>query len=263
MNKMQSEMLRPRKWFDFAETGSYAEFYIYDVIGSDMWDDGIKAIDFINQVKNAKQKDIHIHINSPGGIAFDGVSIFHALQESKKNIRTITDGIAASAASIVFMAGTERHMPLGSMLMIHKAWTIAAGNELKFIKNAERLKKLDEQLASIYASASNHDVNKISKMMEDETYIDSKDAVDMGFATEIIEGAKIAALKFDKNLLPGLPESFNKMQSALNKRDIEAALRDAGWSISEAKKLASGPRDAENDEAEILKALANNIEMFK
>jgi len=262
MNKMQNEMIRPRKWFDLNESGSTAELYIYDVIGPDFWEDGIRAIDFINQLKNVKQDENHIHINSPGGSAFDGIAIFHAIQESKKNITTIVDSIAASAASIIFMAGKERRMPSGSMLMIHKAWTFLAGNEFELIKSAERLKILDEQLANIYSATSKYDLAKISKMMEEETYIDSNEAAEMGFATAVIESAKIAALKFDRNLLPGLPDSFNKMQSALNKRDIEAALRDAGWSISEAKKLAAGPRDAEND-SEILKAIARNIEILK
>ena len=260
---MQQELLRPRKWFDLTESTDVAEFYIYDVIGTDFWGNGLRAIDFINQVKNAKADNIHIHINSPGGDVFDGISIYNALLDSKKRIRTIIDGIAASSASIIFSAGQERVMPVGSMEMIHRAWTIAMGNYKDMAKASTQLEKVDVQLAGIYQSVSSHGEKKILEMMDAETYMDGDEALKKGFCTEIAEGVKIAALKWDKNLLPGLPDSFNKMQSALKKRDVESVLRDAGFSNAEAKKLAAGPRDEDTDNAEICRLIAKNIENFK
>lgn len=261
--RLQQEMMRPRQWFDMIETETADEFYIYDVIGSDMWGEGLRAIDFINQVKNSKKQNIDIHINSPGGDVFDGISIYHALQESKKNIRTIVDGIAASSASIIFMAGKQREMPTGSMLMIHKAWTITIGNDKDMIQAADRLKIVDGQLAKIYTESSGYSEKKITEMLDAETYMDGKEAVKKGFATEEVEGVKIAALKWDRNILPGMPDSFNKLQNALEKRDLESVLCDAGYSRSEAKRIAAGPRDAKKEESEILEALAKNILIFK
>ena len=262
--RLQQELMKPRKWFDLTEsTSDTDEFQIYDIIGSDMWGEGLRAIDFINRVKNSTKPNINIRINSPGGDVFDGIAIYTNLIDSKKNIKTICDGIAASSASIIFTAGTEREMPTGSMLMIHKAWTFAMGNDRDMIKAADRLQKVDDQLVSIYHERSKYDEKKIKKMMEEETYIDGKEAVEMGFATSVPEGLKIAALKWDKNLLPGIPDSFNRIQSALNKRDAETVLRDAGWSVAEAKRLAAGPRDAEKDNAELCRLLAENIKIFK
>lgn len=263
MTKLKQELLKPRKWFDLSESNDLAEFYIYDVIGSDFWGDGFRAIDFINQVKNAKSANIHIHINSPGGDAYDGVAIYNALNDTKKNVRTIIDGIAASSASIIFSAGKERIMPTGAMEMIHRAWTFAMGNCKDMIKASEALERLDGNLAAIYHATSNHGNKNILDMMDAETYMDGEEAVKKGFATEVSEGMKIAALKWDRNLLPGIPDSFNKMQSALNKRDAESVLRDAGYSIAQAKKLAAGPRDGEIDNAEICRLIAKNIEILK
>jgi ATP-dependent protease ClpP protease subunit len=261
--RLQQELLKPRKWFDLAESNDTAEFYIYDVIGADFWGDGLRAIDFINQVKSAKSNNIHIHINSPGGDAYDGVAIYNALIDTKKNVRTIIDGIAASSASIIFSAGKERIMPTGAMEMIHRAWTFAMGNCKDMTKAATALERLDGNLASIYHATSNHGEKKIIDLMDAETYMDGKEAVKLGFATEEVEGLKIAALKWDRNILPGIPDSFNRMQTSLNKRDAEAVLRDVGWSIAEAKKLAAGPRDEENDSAEICRLIAKNIEILK
>lgn len=262
--RLQQELMKPRKWFDLAEsTGDTDVFQIYDVIGSDMWGEGLRAIDFINRVKNSPKPNIHIRINSPGGDVFDGIAIYTNLIDIKKNIKTICDGIAASSASIIFEAGDEREMPTGSMLMIHRAWTFAMGNEADMIKAADRLQKVDTQLVKIYAERSKHDEKKIKKMMEEETYMDGEEAIKNGFATSVPEGLKIAALKWDRNILPGIPDSFNRMQTALNKRDAESVLRDAGYSIAEAKRLAAGPRDEENDSAEICRLIAKNVEILK
>jgi ATP-dependent Clp protease protease subunit len=261
--RLKQELLRPRKWFDLSESSDVAEFYIYDVIGTDFWGEGLRAIDFINQVKNAKSNNIHIHINSPGGDVFDGIAIYTNLIDSKKKIKTICDGIAASSASVIFGAGQEREMPVGAMLMIHRAWTLAMGNVDDMMKAADRLSKVDDQLVGIYHSSTKYDEKKIKKMMEDETYMGGEEALKMGFATAIPEDLKIAALKWDRNILPGLPDSFNRMQSALKKRDAESVLRDAGYSIAEAKKLAAGPRDEENDNAEICRLIAKNTEIWK
>lgn len=261
-NRLQQELLKPRKWFDYSDSGDTAEFYIYDVIGSDMWGDGLRAIDFIRQVKDSKAKNIEIHINSPGGDFFDGIAIYQSLMQSGKNITTMVDGIAASSAATIFRAGQKRMMPVGAMVMIHNAWTFAMGNSAELSKVSENLAKADAQLVEIYSS-DKCDKKKIKKMMDDTTYLDGSEAVENGIATEILDGQKIAACAWDLKILSGLPERFHKMQNAMNKRDIEAALRDAGWSNTEAKRLAAGPRDAENDEAGIIAILQRNIQTLK
>lgn len=262
-NRLQQELLKPRKWFDYSESGDTAEFYIYDVIGSDMWGDGLRAIDFIRQVKESKSKKINININSPGGDAFDGIAIYNEMLRIGKKIRTINTGMAASAASVIFMSGNERTMAQGAMVMIHNASTIVWGSSAELQKKILALEMLDDQMAGIYASASGKDdKKKYRKMMDDETYIDGTEAMGLGFATEIAEGQKISACAWDLKILSGLPERFHRIQNAMNKRDIEAVLRDAGWSNTEAKRLAAGPRDAESDDAGIIAALKRNIEIL-
>ena len=263
-NRLQQELLRPRKWFDLSEAGDVAEFFIYDVIGTDMWGDGLRAIDFIRSVKDSPAKNVDIHINSPGGDMFDGIAIHNALKQSGKTINTFVDGIAASSASVVFMAGAERVMPTGAMVMIHNAWTIAIGNQADMLKIADRLERADDQLASIYASTDKKtDKKRIRKMMEDTTYMDASEAMEAGLCTGTMEGQKIAACGWDLKILAGLPERFHRIQRAMDKRDIEAVLRDAGWSNSEAKRIAAGPRDAGNEDAGIIAELQKNIERLK
>jgi ATP-dependent Clp protease, protease subunit len=263
-NRLQQELLRPRKWFDLSESGDTSDFFIFDVIGSDMWGEGFRAIDFIRQVKDSKSNNINIHINSPGGDAFDGISIYNEMLRCGKKIKTINVGMAASAASIIFMAGAARSMAQGAMAMIHRASTIVWGNSEDLQKKITALDMLDDQMAGIYASASGKDdKKKYRKMMDDETYLDGEQAIGMGFATELAEGQKIAACAWDLKILSGLPERFHRLQNAMNKRDIETVLRDAGWSNAEAKRIASGPREVENDDAGIIAELKKNIEQLK
>jgi len=261
--QLQQELLRPRKWFDLTQSDDVAEFHIYDVIGTDMWGEGLRAIDFIRQVKESKAENIEVHINSPGGDMFDGIAIYNSLKQSGKNVATIVDGMAASAASLVFMAGEKRAMPPGAMLMIHNAWTFVVGNAEDMDNKAGALRKADAQMADIYHAASGHGKKKIIEMMAATTFMDGGEAVENGFATEMAEGQKIAACAWDLKILSGVPESFHKIQKAMDKRDIEAALRDAGWSNSEAKRYAAGPRDAVEDDAGIIAELKRNIERLK
>lgn len=261
-NRLRQELLKPRKWFDLSESEETAEFYIYDVIGSDMWGEGLRAIDFIRQVKDVKARNIDIHINSPGGDFFDGIAIYQSLMQSGKNITTRIDGIAASSAATIFRAGEKRLMPVGAMLMIHNAWTFAMGNSKDLVKIADNLNKADTQLAEIYATDKS-DKKRIREMMDATTYMDGNEAIDNGLATEILEGQKIAACAWDLKILSGIPERFNKLEKAINKRDIEAVLRDAGWSNSEAKRIAAGPRDAGGEEALVIAELKKNIEALK
>jgi ATP-dependent protease ClpP protease subunit len=261
-NRIQGELTKPRKWFDVKASGTDTEIYIYDVIGPDFWGDGLRAIDLVRQIKDAKSERIVLHINSPGGDVFDGMSIRHALQESGKPVRAIVDGIAASIASLIFATGSERIMPQGSMLMIHNAWTYAVGNHLDMTKAADTLKKVDSQLVAAYDSILNVDETQIRKLMEDETYFEADEAEKNGFATEVTDKMKVAACAWDLGILGDMPhDGMKRLQAAKQKRALEQSLRDAGYSASEAKRIAFGPRDETGED--IAAAIKKTIALLK
>ncbi len=166
-----------------------AEIIIYGDIG---WD--ITAKEFSDELKALGDvKDITVRINSFGGDVFDGVAIYSRLIDSGAKITVFIDGIAASAASVIAMAGKEIHIAEAGFVMIHDAWAMAVGNAAELIKTAARLEAVSEQIAGIYQRRTGLELAKIRTMMAAETEFNATEAVEFGFATEVFEAERLAA----------------------------------------------------------------------
>lgn len=167
-----------------------ADLFIYGDIASDnyKWSESdVSSNDIIKQLKELPAKSINVHINSYGGECAEGMAIYNALKDSSAKVTTICDGFACSAASVVFMAGDVRRMHNVSLLMIHNAWTCAQGNASQFDKEAEDLRTLDKQMKRAYLDNVNISETELDKLLAAETWISPENAVEMGFATEIVE----------------------------------------------------------------------------
>ena len=112
--------------------------------------------------------DINVHINSYGGEVSEGLAIYNLLKAFPHKVTTINDGFACSSASVVFMAGTERVMNKGSLLLIHNAWTYASGDSNALRKQADDLEKITMPSIAIYTSVTGMDEKSIKKMMDEE-----------------------------------------------------------------------------------------------
>lgn len=162
--------------------------------------------------------DIELHLNSYGGSVFASVAIANQLRSSGKHIDLYVDGIAASGGSIIAMAGDSVKMYPGSMMMIHKAWGVVAGNSDDMRKQAETLDKVDLSVIANYAGRYKGTAEELFNMVTDETWITAEEAVEMGFADEIIHGKEPEALD-DAEKEPEAPmnssveqkESVNKL----------------------------------------------------
>ena len=129
--------------------------------------------------------EIIVNINSFGGSVAEGLAIYNMLKQHKAKVITRCQGFACSIASIIFLAGDERIICDNSLLMIHNAWTITQGNANDLRKEADVLDKISQQSVDIYCKATGLDEITIKQMMDDETWIDSKEALELGFATSI------------------------------------------------------------------------------
>lgn len=174
-----------------------AEIDIEGEITSQIWDDSDTSAsqfrDLLKQVGDVKT--INLHINSPGGDVFEGVSIYNMLKQSKADIHVYIDGLAASIASVIAMAGDTITMPENSMLMIHNPWTIAQGNSKELRKVADDMDKMGESIKTSYLSKSNDklDVDTLTQLMDEETWLTAKEAAEYGLADEVLEPVKMAA----------------------------------------------------------------------
>ena len=165
------------------------EIILYGDIGFD-----ITAKEFSDELKALGDvSEITVRINSFGGDVFDGVAIYSRLIDSGAKITVFIDGIAASAASVIAMAGKEIHIAEAGFVMIHDAWAFAIGNAADLKKTAARLEAVSEQIAGIYQRRTGQDMAAIREFMAAETEFNAEQAVEFGFATEIFEAERIAA----------------------------------------------------------------------
>lgn len=171
------------KFYNLASNteGSTLQISINDDIG-DFW--GTTSDDVAKTLNESKDiQNIHVEISSFGGSLFDGISIFNQLKEHKARVKTSITGVAASAASLIFMAGDERVMNTGSFLMIHKPTVGAFADADKMRELADDLDQFQESIVDIYETAVSISRDEIKAMVDKETWINSGDAVEMGFAT--------------------------------------------------------------------------------
>lgn len=168
------------------------EIFLYDAIVSseieaEYWG-GVAPESFVKAVYGVdKAATIHLRINSPGGSVFAARSMEQALRDHKGKVIVHIDGLAASAATFIAMAGDEVIMSKGALFMIHKAWTGLWANADGLRKEAELLDKIDGTLAETYADKTGKDVSAISEWMAAETWFTAQEALDAGFATSIAE----------------------------------------------------------------------------
>lgn len=173
-----------------------ATLYIYGDITSIKWfENDVCVYDLAKEIGDLGGKALTVRINSYGGEVAEGLAIYNLLKSYAGEVTTVCDGFACSAASVVFMAGTKRIMPRSSLLMIHNAWTWASGDADDLRKAADDLEKITQPSVEIYTSVSNLDADEIKAMMDAETWIDADEALDYGFATEIIEEAAMQSLE--------------------------------------------------------------------
>lgn len=229
-----------KTWYNLKTVNNSTSIDILDEIG--LW--GVNASDFINDVKNAGDvSEINVSINSPGGNVFDGLAIYNYLRNHKATVNVDVLALAASAASVIAMAGDNITMPEDAFLMIHAPYTASVGNADEMRKTADVLDKIQDTLINIYETKTGLDRESISNMVATETWISGSDAVDMGFANSVTDQAIAALAKgFEKNF-KSVPQALTGKKVEINNittiRDFEKALRDSGLSKKDAVALAS------------------------
>lgn len=159
------------------------EIFIYDTIGQDWFGGGITAQSVIDALEELGGKRATVRINSPGGVADEGIAIFNALRRYEGGVDTIIDSIAASAASVIALAGEKRTTASGARWMIHRAMTVSVGNANEMRKTADVLDVYDKSLAEIYSQYMNKSEGEILDLLSAETWYNADEAVAAGLAT--------------------------------------------------------------------------------
>ena len=176
-----------------AKSDDVTEIMVYDVIGADFWGDGITAKDFREQVKAVKTKNINLRLNSPGGSVTEGAAMLNALDQFKGRIDVDVDGMAASAASVLMMAGDTVRVASNGLVMIHNPWAGVLGTADDMRRTADLLDKVRDQILDSYLRKSSLTREELGAMMDAETWMTGQEAVDAGFADEVSGPVTVAA----------------------------------------------------------------------
>lgn len=176
-----------KRYYQMEVAGSEADIDIYgDITAWPLVDSDVSSANLSAQLADLDVDVINVNINSYGGEVAEGLAIYNALKRHKAKVRTCCDGFACSIASVIFMAGDERIMNEASLLMIHNAYSIAEGDANALRKMADDLDLVTSQSKKIYLANSNIDETALTELMDKETFIDPKDALEMGFATSVV-----------------------------------------------------------------------------
>lgn len=161
--------------------------FLNGTIAEESWFDDEVTPQLFRDELNAGNGDITVWINSPGGDCIAAAQIYNMLMEYKGNVTIKIDGIAASAASVIAMAGTKVLVSPVSMMMIHNPMTVAMGNTNEMQKAIAMLDEVKESIVNAYEIKTGMSRAKISHLMDAETWMDANSAVEMGFADEILQ----------------------------------------------------------------------------
>lgn len=221
-----------RKFWNWVKNEGERTLFLNGEISDETWfGDEVTPKLFKSELESS-QGDITIWINSPGGDVFAAAQIYNLLMDYHGNVKVKIDGIAASAASVIAMAGTEVLMSPVAMMMIHNPMTVAIGDSKEMQKASEMLSEVKESIINAYEIKTGLARSKISQLMDAESWFNAKKAVELGFADEILfkadeeEGKELEAVMFSRaavtnsllsQLIPRKPENKTPIEQ-LEKR---------------------------------------------
>ena len=185
------------------------ELVLYGFVGDDFWDAGFTASQVIDALAElGHDADVPVRLNSGGGYTEDGIAIYNALAAHGGKVSIQIDAIAASAASLIAMAGDEITMRTGALMMIHDpsrgTWGTASDHE----KSQEQLDKLGNLMAGIYAAKSGEDIEDIRSEMKEELWLTGEETVERGFADASESGKSKAVAAFDYRAYAHAPKQL-------------------------------------------------------
>ncbi|MGE8122568.1 head maturation protease, ClpP-related [Pseudomonas fulva] len=231
-HKIQSRGLRsemsPRaldKWnpaIQAAVENTSETITIYGVIGEDWYGEGVTLKRIDAALRAIGDREVTVYINSPGGDMFEGIAIYNRLLEHSQMVTTKVLGMAASAASIIYLAGAERQVASSAFLMIHNCWTFLAGNRHYLRDVADDMQEFDAAMSDLYAETSGQTPESMAELMDDETFIRGKLAVELGLATGLLAATEVTERETEET---GQANALKAMDAALAKAGMPRSER--------------------------------------
>lgn len=253
----EAALARWRPGIHAAVEGDDNVISIYDIIGEDFWTgQGVTSKRVAAALRKIGKNDVTVNLNSPGGDFFEGTAIYNLLLEHPAKVTVKIMGLAASAASLIAMAGDEIQIAETGFIMVHNAWGIVIGNRHELRQAADRLEPFDAAAAGVYAARAGVDIAEAAAWMDAETWFNGRQAIEAGLADGFLPSSQIAedAKETTKSLaairrvdaalaMQGIPRS--ERRALLNEvkrstRDaVPSATHDAGDLVAAIRQLGS------------------------
>lgn len=230
---------------------------VMDVIG-ETWDGyGITGRRVGALLRSAGDREVVVNINSPGGDVFEGLAIYNLLRGHKADVTVRIVGLAASAASVIAMAGDRVEIARAGFLMIHNTWVFAIGDRHDLGTVAGQLGAFDEVMAELYSLRTGIDAAEIGQMMDRETWISGKTCIAQGFADELLPADQITASESARAEAPRV-KGLARMDAAMARGGLPRSERR-----SLIKEITSTPSAAEDDMPSAVESMSALMGSFK
>ena len=237
------------KWYNIQgkATDAVAEVYIFNEIGAY----GITAQDFISEMKEYKDTPVNLRINCIGGDVFDGMAMYNIIKKREAKTTAYIEGIAASMGSVIALAADEVVMAENSLFMIHNAWGGAMGEAEDMRKTASVLEKISGEIASIYKRKTRLSLDRITDMMDEETWLNAEEAYELGFIDSISDSIKVAA-KYDVSKFKNITteQIHNKLNINVNNKKMTEELKN--WFNNKVDEIVNSVKGAENTSEDVV-----------
>lgn len=237
------------KWYNIQgkATDAVAEIYIFDEIGAY----GITAQDFIAEMKEYKDTPVNLRINCIGGDVFDGMAMYNIIKKREAKTTAYIEGIAASMGSVIALAADEVVMAENSLFMIHNAWGGAMGEAEDMRKTASVLEKISNEIANIYKRKTRLSLDRITDMMDEETWLNAEEAYELGFIDSISDSIKVAA-KYDVSKFKNITteQIHNKLNINVNNKKMTEELKN--WFNNKVDEIVASVKGADNKSEEVV-----------
>ena len=199
-------------WYNInSKASKVVDVYIFDEIGMG----GVNAQGFIEEIKSFKDSPMNLHINCVGGDVFDGMAIYNIIKKRTAKTTVYIEGIAASMGSVIALAADSVVMAENSLFMIHNAWGGAMGEAKEMKKTAKLLDKISGEIADIYVKKTKLPYDKVKEMMDEETWLNAEEALELGFIDSISDAIKVAA-KYDVSKFKNITNKEIKNKLSIN-----------------------------------------------
>lgn len=204
---------------------------IYDAIGQDPWiGEGVTTKRIAAALRSVNGADVTVNINSPGGDMFEGLAIYNLLRDYSGKVTVKVLGLAASAASIIAMAGDDVRIARAGFLNIHNCWVVALGNRQDLLEVASRLEPFDQAMAEIYATRTGSKLSAMQQLMDADTWLNGSAAVEQGFADRLLAADAVRQGPVDQS-------RFKTLQSP--PADMSQAIADFQQAMTQFKTAAA------------------------